>query len=55
MKHLKLVTKHVPLKAYWWQWIVPVKTVGKPAYLAFLAQEGSVDPRRVGQIPGVDW
>ena len=55
MKHIHIVSKHVPLKAYWWNWIWPVKAIGKPDYLAFLDQVGAVDPRRVGQVPGEDW
>jgi len=59
MKHVRIVTREMPVKAYWWNWIGQygaIKQTGKPALVNFLwGHIGSVDPDQVGDLPGVNW
>ncbi len=49
MKHLRVVTKQAPARAYWWQWYLQIKNTG--ALTAFVnllfGTNGGFDTRDV--------
>jgi hypothetical protein len=49
MKHVRVLTKQTPAKAYWWQWYFQIKTSGAlTAFVnALFASPGSLDIRDV--------
>ena len=56
MKHVRIVTRQVPIKAFWWQWFGPagtLKTIGKPAIQAAFDAFGAIDPTDASLYP--DW
>ena len=62
MKHVRIVTKDLPARAYWFEWIGQFGDVKagaaspKQAYINALWGPGdSIDPNQVGEIAGINW